>query len=361
MRARFFAIAPSVLAVALAMLLGFLVVALTKGFAGAAGAFASMFAGAFGEPSRWDELGMLAFLRPWGESATKATLLTLTGLSVAVAFRVGLFNIGAQGQLVVGALAAALAGAHLGLPAGLHAAVALVLAAGAGGAWALLAAWLKVRRGVHEVISTIMLNWVALRLVEGWLVPGPARAQVEGNNSINGTDQVLPGAELPNLFGEASRLNLGFLLAVGVALALLFFLQRSVRGFEWKVAGLNPHAAKAAGVPLERTVLQAMAVAGACAGLAGAVLVLGTEHRYPGTISAPWGFDGIAMALLGQGHPLGVLASAVWFGALRAGGTRLQLAGIHKSFPELIQGVALVLVAARAAWERLLARAVRRA
>lgn len=353
---------PSLLAVGLATIAGFVVVAISLGsLAGAAEAFAAMVQGAFGDWGRVEEQGVGAVLRPLGESGTKAAMLTLTGLSVAVAFRVGLFNIGAQGQLVVGALAAAMVGAHLSLPAVLHVPLAVLAGAVAGAAWASIAGWLKTSRGVHEVISTIMLNWVAVSLVESWLVPGPLRAPAAAGLSVNGTPEVAPSALLPRLLGESSRLNLGFVLAVVVAVALLVFLGRTVRGYEWRAVGLAPDAAEAAGIGQRRVVVEAMAVAGACAGLAGAVLVLGTEQRYPGTINAPWGFDGIAMALLGAGHPMGVLASSLWFGALRAGGTRLQLFGVHKSFPELMQGFALLLVAAKWGWQRLLARRVSRA
>jgi ABC-type uncharacterized transport system permease subunit len=345
---------PSTLSVLLALLVGFLGVIATRGATDALAAFSAMFAGAFGDWPRYFETGASgAVLRPLGEAATKASLLTLTGLSVAVAFRVGLFNIGAQGQLMVGALAAAILGAKLSLPAPLHLSVCMVGAALAGAAWAWLPAVLKLERGVHEVISTIMLNWVAVSLVENWLVVGPLAATASGDNSISGTDQVLPTAELPRLLPDASRLNLGALVAAVLAVATWRFLTRTARGYEWRVVGLNPAAARAAGIDVGRTVRHAMLTAGALAGLAGATLVLGTELKYPATLGAPYGFDGIAMALLGQGHPLGVLASSALFGALRAGGTRLQLFGVHKSLPELIQGLALLLVAAKLVWQRL--------
>jgi general nucleoside transport system permease protein len=352
---------PSAASVGASLLVCFLAVAATLGFGTAVDAFGAMFAGAFGDWPRFLEGGGSGVvLRPLGEAATKAALLTFTGLSVALAFRVGLFNIGAQGQLMVGALAAAVVGAKVSLPAPLHLPLCLLGAAVAGAAWAWLPAELKLRRGVHEVISTIMLNWVAVSLVENWLVTGPLRATASGDNSISGTDQVLPTAELPRLLGEATRLNLGLVLAVLAAVAAWAFLGRLTRGFGWRVVGLNPLAARAAGLDVARATREAMLAAGGCAGLAGACLVLGTELKYPATLGAPYGFDGIAMALLGQGHPLGVLATSALFGALRAGGTRMQLLGVHKSFPELIQGLALLLVAARLVWlrlwDRLLAR-----
>lgn len=351
---------PSVLSVVSAILLCFVAAGLTRGFDTAFEAFGSMLWGAIGDWPRFFETGNAAtVLRPLGESATKAAILTFTGLSVTVAFRVGLFNIGAQGQLMVGALAAAVVGAKLALPAPLHVTLALLASAAMGALWALGPALLKLKRGVHEVISTIMLNWVAVSLVENWLVVGPLRAQSSGGNSVSGTDEILESAMLPRLLGDASRLHLGFVLAVIAAVGTWYFLTRFVRGFEWRVIGLSADAARASGIEVERGLLRAMLLAGAFAGLGGATLILGTEFKYPATLGAPWGFDGIAMALIGQGHPLGVLATSTLFGGLRAGGTRMQLFGLHKSFPELMQGLALLLVAGKHAWEKLLSRRAR--
>ena len=348
---------PSVLSVATALLVCFGAVVLTRDLSSALDAYAAMVWGAFGDWPRFfagADAGVL--LRPLGEAGNKIALLTLTGLSVAVAFRVGLFNIGAQGQLMVGALAAASCGAGLHLPALVHLPLCLLAASVCGALYALIAAELKRRRGVHEVISTIMLNWIAVALIENWLVVGPLRASASGDNSASGTAEIAASATLPLLLGERSRLNLGLLLALALAVLLAVWLGRTRRGYEWRAVGLAPEAARAAGIDVGRSLLQAMAVSGALAGLAGAVLVLGTEHKYPTTLGAPYGFDGIAMALIGQGHPVGVLASAGLFGALRAGGTRMQLFGVHKSFPELIQGLALLLVAGKLVWERLLTR-----
>lgn len=346
---------PSVASIAVSLVVCFFAIAILRGGLDiAADAFLAMTWGAFGDfPRFFDGASTAVLLRPLGESATKAALLTLTGLSVAVAFRVGLFNIGAQGQLLVGAVTAAVTGAAFDLPGWLHPLVCLLASALAGAAYALGPALLKRYRGVHEVISTIMLNWVAVSLIENWLVTGPLRATASGVHSIAGTAQILPSAELPRLAGDVSRLHAGFFVAIAAALVLWRFLGRSVRGLEWRAVGLAPEAARAAGVDVERSFVSAMLVAGALSGLAGAVLILGTEQRYPATIGAPYGFDGIAMALIGQGHPLGVLGASLVFGALRAGGTRMQLFGVHKSFPELIQGLALLLVAAKLVWTKL--------
>lgn len=348
---------PSLLSIVTAIAACFVAAGLTRDFSTAVDAFVAMFWGAFGDWPRFAETGAAAtVLRPLGEAGTKAAILTFTGLSVTVAFRVGLFNIGAQGQLMVGALAAAVVGAKVELPAVLHVPLCLAAAALGGALYALLPAVLKLKRGVHEVISTIMLNWLAVSLIDNWLVTGPLRATSAGDTSVSGTAQVLPSAELPRLLGDASRLNLGFVLALLAALGTWVFLTRFTRGFEWKAIGLSPEAARTAGIDVDRGFLEAMLLAGAFAGLGGAVLILGTELKYPPSLGAPWGFDGIAMALIGQGHPLGVFGVSTLFGGLRAGGTRMQLFGVHKSFPELMQGLALLLVAAKFLWERLLAR-----
>lgn len=349
---------PSVFSVLLALLISFIAAALTLGdLPRAGGAYLEMLKGALGDWPQFFETGRAAAIfRPLGEAATKAALLTLTGLSVAVAFRVGLFNIGAQGQMVVGAIAAAFIGAHVQLPSVLHVTLALLAAALLGCGWALIATALKLWRGVHEVISTIMLNWVAVSLVENWLVVGPLKATASGTNSLSGTAEIHPTAHLPVFLPGASRLNAGFFIAVALALLVAFWMQRTRAGYEARAVGLSPKAAEAAGIPVGRRVFEAMAVSGALAGLAGGMFILGTELKYPATLASPYGFDGIAIALIGQGHPLGALASALVFGALRAGGTAMQFYGVHKSFPELIQGLALLLVAAKLFWERLLAK-----
>ncbi len=351
---------PSVLSIFLALALCWVFIALTRDAATASEAYLEMMRGGLGDWSAWLEGGRLTLItRPVGEAAIKASLLLLTGLSVTVAFKVGLFNIGAQGQMLMGALTAAVVGAQLNLPAVLHLPVALLAAAGAGGLWALIAAALKLTRGVHEVISTIMLNWVAVSLVDNWLAVGPLRAGAVAGVSTTGTAEVAASAHLPRLLGDLSRLHLGFPLALAVALALWVWLSRLRTGFETRAVGLGAEAARAAGIPVARRTAEAMGLAGGLAGLAGAVLVLGTEFRYPGTLGAPYGFDGIAISLIGGNHPLGVMLSALFFGTLRAGGTRMQLLGVHKSYPELIQGLALLFVAGRMMWLALLRRRAR--
>jgi simple sugar transport system permease protein len=330
----------SIVAVVAALTVSFVAILLTG--KDAAGGFARMLDGAIGSPMAL------------GETGIKAAVLTCTGLSVGLAFVVGLFNIGAEGQFIAGALAAAVAGHALHLPAPLHVPVALLCAGIAGSLPALLAAWLKVKRGVHEVISTIMLNWVVIYLVHDWLVVGPFRAPSSSADiSSSGTAQIQPTAELPRFFAD-SRLDLGLPIALTFALLTWLLLKRTVLGYELRAVGANIEAARTAGIPVARRLYLAMGLSGAMAGVGGAFLILGTEHHYPGVFRTGYGFDGIAVALVGGGHPLGVLAAASFFGALRAGATRLQLVSIHPSFTELIQGLTVLFVAARGLFAALL-------
>ncbi|HUB06486.1 MAG TPA: ABC transporter permease [Myxococcales bacterium] len=293
--------------------------------------------------------GGLGGLEPLGESALKATALTWTGLAVALPFAAGLFNIGAQGQFLVGALAAAWAGRVLDLPAPLELPLVLGFAFALGALWALIAAELKTRRGVHEVISTILLNWIAIHLIDSWLVTGPLHASGSQGFSHSGTEVVRASAHLPLLAGAGSRLNAGLPLAAAGALAVWWLLRRTPFGLELRAIGSSEPTARAVGIPVGRRISQVMAVAGGLAALGGAMMILGggTDFRYPENYRDPYGFDGIAIALIGAGNPFGVAAAAALFGTLRAGAVRLQdpEIGLHRSWPEIAQGVAVVLVA----------------
>jgi simple sugar transport system permease protein len=309
--------------------------------------------------------GSLGGLQPLGESALKAAALTLTGLAVALPLSAGLFNIGAQGQFLVGALGAAWAGRALALPAPLELPCVLLVAMLLGAGWGLLAGQLKTRRGVHEVISTILLNWVAIHLINSWLVVGPLHAAGIAGFSHSGTEVISATAHLPLLAGEASRLNLGYPLALGAAVACWWLLRRTPFGLELRAIGASEPTALAVGIPVGRRLSQAMALGGALAALGGATMILGgaTDFRYPENYRDPYGFDGIAVALIGAGHPFGVVATAALFGALRAGAVRLQdpEVGLHRAWPDIVQGVAVVLVAGQLLLRKLWRWPLRRA
>ena len=251
----------------------------------------------------------------------RAAPLILTGLSVALAFRAGIFNIGGEGQLLVGAAAASATGLALGAHLG-RAGVVLEIAAGAGAgaAWAGIAALLRARFRVLEVISTILLNFIALNLV-GYLVRGPLQEPLR----IYPQSQALaPVLRLPR-FSATTRLHAGILFAVATAFALWWFLRYSAAGFRARAAGANPDAARVAGeIDVMKTTTRAFLVSGALAGAAGAIELTGVTFALYENVAAGYGYTGIAVALLARLHPLGVLGSALVFGALESGATAMQ-------------------------------------
>jgi simple sugar transport system permease protein len=252
--------------------------------------------------------------------ATKACPLLLAGLAVLVAFRAGFWNIGAEGQLACGAMAAGWLGTMHGIPAAVHVPLVLAGAFAAGSAWCLVAAWLRVRRGALEVISTIMLNFVALFLLS-WLVHGPLR-QASGAQPIG--DPVAASAALPRLFGRAMPLHAGILLALAAVGAVHLALARTSWGFHLRMVGGNPRAAAWAGIRPDRALLGAAAVSGGLAGLAGCVEVLGVLGRLFDRVSPGYGYTAIAVALLARLAPVALVPAALFFGALEAGSSRLQ-------------------------------------
>lgn len=296
-------------------------------------AYQALFAGALGSPYAISE------------SLVAATPYIFAGLAVALGFRAGLFNIGAEGQLFMGALASVWVGyAFGGIPPVLHVTLAVLAGALAGGVWAAIPGYLKARTGAHEVVNTIMLNYIAFRLSD-WLINGPMKRP----GWVPITPEIHPSAYLPRLFAEPLRLHTGFLLALAVAVGVYWLLFRSTLGFEMRSVGANPQAARVAGINVGRTFVITMALSGALAGLAGASQVLGVDHWLGQGFSAGYGFDSIALALLGKSHPAGVVAAALLFGFLRSGATRMQsAAGIPIDIITIIQALVIAFVAAEA-------------
>ena len=274
----------------------------------------------------------------------RATPLVLAGLAVALAFRAGILNVGAEGQLLAGAGAAAAAGGLLA-PALGGATVLAGLAAGAaaGAAWAGIAAWLRRRFGVLEVISTIMLNFVALYGV-GYLVRGPLQ---EPTRVYPQSPTLPPGARLPLLLPD-SRLHVGFALAVAAAAVLWWVLSATAAGFRVRAAGLNPAAAASAGlIDVARVTGRAFLVSGALAGLAGAVEVTGVTFALYENLSPGYGYTAIAVALLANLHPLGVIGTGILFGALEAGASAMQRdAGVPATTVSVVEALLILLVLA---------------
>lgn len=305
-------------------------------------AYRGLFAGAFGSA------------RGWATTVRKMTPLILTALSVTIAFKAGLFNIGASGQFLMGTIAAVAVGIQFeGLPAVLHLPLALVAGIVGGMAWGAIPGLLKVYTGAHEVIVTIMLNYVAA-LFAGWTVyaggtqgqtPGPLWDPAAG--AISQTPLVLPSAQLPLIFSPPYRVHVGVVIAVLVAVLMWWLIYKTIIGFEIRTVGQNAKAAKYAGVRVNWTVVLAMVLAGGLAGLAGAIETLGVNLRFAPEFTGGAGFDGIIVALLGQTHPLGVILAAFLFGALDAGGARMQfVSGVSADIIQVIQGLVLALVAA---------------
>jgi simple sugar transport system permease protein len=287
----------------------------------------------------------LAFY-PILESLVAATPYIFAGLAVAVGFRCGLFNIGAEGQLYVGAICSAYVGfAVKGLPAIIHIPLALLAGALGGAAWAFLPAILKAKVGAHEVINTIMMNYIAFRLSE-WLLTGPMK-RPDSANPVS--PAIEASAELPRFFPDPIRFHLGFFIALAVAALVYWLLFRTTLGFEVRTVGASPSAALYSGMNITRNFILALCFSGALAGLAGANEVLGVNHNLALAFSSGYGFDSIALALLGKSHPFGVVLSALLFGTLSSGGTRMQnIAKIPVDIISVVQALVIAFVAAPA-------------
>jgi simple sugar transport system permease protein len=287
----------------------------------------------------------LAFY-PVFESLVATTPYIFAGLAVALGFRCGLFNIGAEGQLFIGAICSVYIGYTLkGLPALIHVPLALGAGALGGALWAFVPAILKAKVGAHEVINTIMMNYIAFRLSE-WLLSGPMMRPGTFNPV---SPPIEASAQLPRFFGAPIRFHAGFFIALGIAVFVYWFLFRTTWGFEIRTVGMNPDAAKYAGMSITRNYVIAFCLSGALAGLAGANEVLGVNYNLAVAFSSGYGFDSIALALLGKSHPLGVVLAALLFGTLRSGGTRMQnVAKIPVDIISVVQALVIVFVAAPA-------------
>ncbi len=322
------------LSVLLAMLVGSIVIVATG--KDPLVAFAALLQGAFGG---WRQIG---------DTILRSTPLIFTGLAVAFGFRANLFNIGAEGQLFIGGLAAAILGVALGgLPWFVSVPTIIVLGALAGAAWAFIPALLKAKVGAHEVITTMMFSYIARYLVS-YLVNGPLR----GDTAIPQTALIPPSATLPTFdkvftFLEPSRAHFGFILAILVAVAIWLILKYTTLGYEVRAVGYNPLAAENAGISVSWTTVRALCISGALAGLAGVVEVIGVHHRLFDQFSSGFGFTGIAVALLAKNHPIAVIPAALLFGALSAGGPAMQLeADVPLKLISIIQALVIFFVAA---------------
>jgi simple sugar transport system permease protein len=284
-------------------------------------AYAALFDGAFGS------------MTALGRTLEKATPLIFSGLAVAFAFKAGLFNIGAQGQLLFGAIIAAAIGFGVdGLPAYIHAPLALLGGAAAGALYGAIPGALKVYTGAHEVITTIMLNYIAINITD-YLADGPWKDTSAGN-IIARTPEIHETARIPAIAG----IPLGFGLAILAAILVWWILSRTTLGFDIRTVGLNASAARYAGIRVGFTIILTMVLSGALAGIGGAVETQGVVGRYQPGFNAGLGFDGITIALLGKTSPFGVIPAAILVGAMRAGASNMQFtAGIAKEIVDVIR------------------------
>ncbi len=316
-------------------------------------AYVSLFEGAVGSPARMisavqggDPLTIRRAFNPFLESLVASTPYIFGGLAVALGFRAGVFNIGVEGQLFMGAIFSTYAGyAIKGLPAIIHIPIALLAGALGGAIWGFIPGWLKAKTGGHEVINTIMMNYIAFRISD-YLLTGPMK-RPDSFNPVSPT--IEPSAWLPQFFQSPIRFHLGFFIALGVAYLVYWYLFKTTWGFDLRSVGTNPDAAQYAGMNVTRNIVLAMALSGALAGLAGANEVLGVNHNLAMAFSSGYGFDSIALSLLGNNHPVGVILASLLFGTLRNGATRMQLnAGIPIDIISILQAVILAFIAAPA-------------
>ncbi|MFN2176139.1 MAG: ABC transporter permease [Anaerolineales bacterium] len=318
------------------------------------GAYVTLFEGAFGNPavmieafrswaSTGDSRALLEAFRPVSESLVITTPYIFAGLAVALGFRGGLFNIGAEGQLFVGGLASAFVGYSLtGLPWIFHLPLAILAGILAGAFWGAIPGILKAKTGAHEVINTIMMNYIAFRLTD-YMLSGPM-ARPDG---LPITQEVARSAYLPALFEKPMRIHWGFFLALGVAWLVYWFLWKTTKGLEIRMVGANPRAARYAGIRISVIIVLTMALSGALAGMAGVNQVLGVDHRLVRAFSTGYGFDSIALALLGNSHPLGVILASLLFGFMRGGAARMQsVAGVPVEIIRVMQALVIIFVAA---------------
>ncbi len=281
-------------------------------------AYSALFQGAV---VRFDAGSPAQALRPLTETLTAATPLIAAGLAVALAFQAGLFNIGAEGQIIVAAIAASYVGFTWELPIVVHLVVAIAAGMLGGALWGGIPGFLKARTGAHEVITTIMLNYVARFLVLYML--SLSAFQREGRADPI-SPEVASTAALPGLLGDRYRLHLGFVIVLLAAAGVWWLLHRSTLGFRFRAVGANSAAARTAGMSVGRSYTGVMLIAGGLAGLAGVSQVLGTQGYLTGGVSAGLGFDAITVALLGRASPFGTVLAGLLFGALRAGGVAMQ-------------------------------------
>jgi len=314
--------------------------------------YSSLFTGSFGKPAKMvtalfsgDRDLIREAYKPFLESLVTSTPYIFTGVAIALGFQAGVFNIGAEGQLFMGSIMSAWAGfTFKGLPPIIHVPLALGIGFLAGALWGFIPGWLKAKTGAHEVINTIMMNYIAFNLTE-FLIGGPMQDPVDSFK----TPLIEESAKLPRLFADPLRFNVGFFIAIGVAVLTWYLLYKTTWGFEVRSVGLNPDASRYAGINATMITIASLALSGAFSGLGGASIMLGVTFRQTQSLSTGYGFDAIAVALLAKNHPIGVILSAMLFGFMRHGSRLMQLkTGIPIDIISILQGLIIFFLAAPA-------------
>lgn len=307
-------------------------------------AYLALFQGAIYDPNLAEDKSFFAGFYPLSETMVSTAPLILCGLSVALAFKSGLFNIGAQGQFIFGAIGASYIGFKFEMPMFMHILVATLAGIILAALWGGIVGLLKAKTGAHEVIVTIMLNYIAAKFLlfllstQYFLRPGRL-------------DPIAPSvketAKLPNLFGVDYRVNIGIFIALAAAVFIWWLLNRSIIGFRFRAVGANSSAARTAGISVSAAMIATMAISGALAGMGGAIHTLGNQYELTDTVAASFGFDAITVALLGRGTPLGVVLASFLFAGLRVGGQTMQAnVGVPVEIVLVIQALVVLFIAA---------------
>ncbi len=333
--------------------------AIAQAWDAASGAYVAIFEGAIFNPHTLSALfhqksmstalhdgALSAVFNPLSETAVNATPLIMAGLAVAVAFRAGLFNIGAQSQFIGGAILATWLGFGVSMPPVIHVIVCVLGAFAGGAALGWLVGLLKARTGAHEVIVTIMLNYVMVYLLS-YLLSKPSLLEKPGANGNLISPNIASNAHLPLLAGTHLRINAGFLLALACAAGVWWLMSRSTLGFEFRAVGANPNAARSAGMSVPRTWILVMLIAGGLGGLAASTVIQGTDFSLNFQSYGTYGIDAITVALLGRARPGGVVLAALLFGALHAGAPLMQAStGVPVDIVQIIEALIVMFVAA---------------
>jgi simple sugar transport system permease protein len=275
------------------------------------------------------------------QTLSQSTVLILSGLSFAIAYKAGMINIGAEGQLYMGAIFGAIAGIYLPLPGIIHKIVVILIAASAGAMWAMISGFLKVRFNANEVITTIMLNTIAANF-SGYLVNYPMKAE-----GLTAQSERLRDTALIQRLSSSSQFNMTFFLALGITFLAFVIIHKTVTGYEIRVTGLNKSAAQAAGINVKWRMVVSMGLSGAAAGCAGIFQVMAINTRLIDGFSSGYGFDGVAVSALAGGNIIGVIFSGILFGAFKTGATVVQrISHVPSDFIKILQSMVIIFVAA---------------